>query len=136
MFKKETTCNNHTDIEEYTDTVTSCMKSIDELTHTKTIIIRANLKPWLTGDVHQLLRTRDNAFRAGDKTGLRHRSLYDNISLLNNLNSFFARFEATNPQKTPPTQLVQPDLIRAHGDLKVAHRGAKVKCVVSFIINH
>ncbi len=103
-------------------------------------------------DVHWLLRARDNAFRAGDETGLRAaranlsrgirkakqeythkrschfkdsrdtRSLWQgiqtitdykpapqlcdsNISLLNNLNSFFARFEAqnnTHPQKTPP----------------------------------
>ena len=109
-------------------------------------------KPWLTGDVHRLLRARANAFRAGDVSGLRtartnlscsirkvkqdytHRitshfrdsrdaqslwqgiqpitdykptpqSCESNISLLNNLNSFFACFEAQNntcPQKTPP----------------------------------
>ena len=120
------------------------------MTHTKTIITRANKKPWLTGAVHRLLRVRDKAFRAGDRIGLRTaraslsrgirkakqdytkkitshfkdsrdtRSLWqgiqsitdckpasqtcdDNISLLNDLNSFFARFEATNntsPQKT------------------------------------
>ncbi|KAJ8336082.1 hypothetical protein SKAU_G00394250 [Synaphobranchus kaupii] len=150
MFKQAATYNNHTDIEEYTDTVTSYIsKCIDDVTHTKTIITRANRKPCL---VHRLLRARDNAFRAGDETGLRAaranlsrgirkakqeythkitchfkdsrdtRSLWQgiqtitdykpvpqlcdsNISLLNNLNSFFARFEAqnnTHPQKTPP----------------------------------
>ncbi|KAJ8366183.1 hypothetical protein SKAU_G00150140 [Synaphobranchus kaupii] len=150
MFKQAATYNNHTDIEEYTDTVTSYIsKCIDDVTHTKTIITRANRKPCL---VHRLLRARDNAFRAGDETGLRAaranlsrgirkakqeythkitchfkdsrdtRSLWQgiqtitdykpapqlcdsNISLLNNLNSFFACFEAqnnTHPQKTPP----------------------------------
>ena len=153
MFKQAATHNNLTDIQEYTDTVISYIsKCIDDVTHTKTIIIRANQKPWLTGDVYRLLGARDNAYRAGDVTGLRTaranlshgikkarqeythkitshfkdsrdtRSLWQgiqtitdykpapqlcdsNISLLNNLNSFFARFEAqnnTHPQKTPP----------------------------------
>ena len=144
MFKQAATYNSHTDINEYTDTVTAYIsKCIDDVTHTKTIVTRANQKPWLTGDVHRLLRARDNAFKAGEETGLRTaranlsrgireakqdytkkltchfkdsrdtRSLWkgirtitdykpapqtcdDNISLLNNLNSFFARFEATN----------------------------------------
>ena len=153
MFKQAATYNSHTDINEYTDTVTAYIsKCIDDVTHTKTIVTRANQKPWLTGDVHRLLRARDNAFKAGEETGLRTaranlsrgirkakqdytkkltchfkdsrdtRNLWkgirtitdykpapqicdDNISLLNNLNSFFARFEATNntsPKKTPP----------------------------------
>ena len=153
MFKQAATYNNHIDNEELTDTVLSYIrKCTDDVTHTKTIITRANKKPWLTGAVHRLLRARDKAFRAGDRIGLRTaraslsrgigrakqdyskkitshfkdsrdtRSLWqgiqtitdykpasqtcdDNISLLNDLNSFFARFEATNntsPQKTPP----------------------------------
>ena len=153
MFKQAATHNNHIDNEELTDTVCSYIrKCTDDVTHTKTIITRANKKPWLTGAVHRLLRARDKAFRAGDRIGLRTaraslsrgirrakqdyskkitshfkdsrdtRSLWqgiqsitdykpasqtcdDNISLLNDLNSFYARFEATNhtsPQKTPP----------------------------------
>ena len=153
MFKQAATYNNHTDIGEYTDTVTSYIsKCIDDETHIKTITTRANQKPWLTGEVHGLLRARNKAFRAGDETGLRRaranlshgirkakqeytnkitchfkdsrdtRSLWQgiqtitdykpapqtcdsNISLLNNLNSFFARFEAQNstrPHKTLP----------------------------------
>ena len=153
MFKQAATYNNPTDIEEHTNTGTSYIrKCINDVTHTSTIITRTNWKPWLTEEVNQL-STRDNAFRAGNETGLRTaraylsrgirkakqdyaekitchfkdsrdaRSLWqgiqtitdykpapqicvDDISLLNNLNSFFARFAATintNPQKTPPT---------------------------------
>ncbi|KAK0147722.1 hypothetical protein N1851_012574 [Merluccius polli] len=153
MFKQAATNNNHIDNEELTDTVFSYIrKCTDDVTHTKTITTRANKKPWLTGDVHRLLRARDKAFKAGDRTGLRTaraslshgikkakqdyskkitnhfkdsrdtRSLWqgiqtitdykpasqtcdDNISLLNNLNSFFARFLwawVPSPQKTPP----------------------------------
>ena len=154
MFKQAATDNNNQiDIEEYTDTVTSYItKCIDDVTDTKTIITRANQKPWLTGDVHRLLRARDKAFRAGDEAGLKTaranlsrgikkakrdytqeitshfsdskdarslwkgiqaitdykpspRSCENNTSLLNDLNSFFARFEEqnkTHPQKIPP----------------------------------
>lgn len=152
MFKQAATHNDHTDIEEYKETVTSFItKCIDDLTDTKTIIIRANCKPWLTGDVHKLLRARNKAFRAEDEQGLKTaranltrgikkakqeytnkisthfkdsrdaqslwrgiqaitdykpspQSCDNNISLLNNLNSFFARFEAQNntcPEKNP-----------------------------------
>lgn len=153
IFRQAATYNNQTDIEEYTDTVTSYItKCIDDVTHTKQIITRANWKPWLTGDVLRLLRARDKAFKAGDESGMRTaranlsqgikkakqdytlkitahfkdsknaqslwqgiqaitdykpapQSCESNIPLLNNLNHFFARFEAqntTNPQKTPP----------------------------------
>ena len=159
MFKQASTYNNQTDIEEYTDTVTSYItKCIDDVTHTKDIITRANWKPWLTGDVLRLLRARDKAYRAGDEAGMRtaranlsrgikeakkeytHKitthfkdsrnaqSLWQgiqaltdykpapqscerNIPLLNNLNRFFARFEAQNstcPQKTHPSLHEQP----------------------------
>ena len=64
--------SNHTDTEEYTDTVISYItKCIDDVTYTKSIITWANRKPWLTGDVHRLLRARDSAIRAGDESGLR-----------------------------------------------------------------
>ena len=72
MFKQAATHNNHIDNEELTDTVFSYIrKCTDDVTHTKTIITRANKKPWLTGAVHRLLRVRDKAFRAGDRIGLR-----------------------------------------------------------------
>lgn len=72
MFIQAATYKNLTDTDEYTDTVTSYItKCIEDVTHTKSIIIRANQKPWLTWDVHRLLRARDNAFRAGEETGLR-----------------------------------------------------------------
>ncbi|KAG5266197.1 hypothetical protein AALO_G00250850 [Alosa alosa] len=159
MFKQAATYNNRTDIEEYTDTVTSYItKCIDDVTHTKDIITRANWKPWLTEDVLRLLRARDKAYRAGDEAGMKtaranlsrgikeakkeytHKitthfkdsrnaqslwqgiqaltdykpapqSCESNISLLNNLNRFFARFEAQNstcPQKTHPPLHEQP----------------------------
>uniref|UniRef100_A0A672I8N9 Reverse transcriptase domain-containing protein n=2 Tax=Salarias fasciatus TaxID=181472 RepID=A0A672I8N9_SALFA len=159
MFKEAATCNNLIDVEEYTDTVTSYItKCIDDVTHIKNITIRANRKPWLTGDVHRLLKARDIAFKAGDESALRTaranlsrgirkakqdhtnkitsyfkdsknaqslwqgiqaitdykpapRSCESDITLLNNLNSFFARFEeqnTTRPQKTPPPSHDQP----------------------------
>ena len=37
----------------------------------KSITTLTNHKPWLTGDVHRLLKARDNAFRAGDESGMR-----------------------------------------------------------------
>lgn len=139
MFIQAATYNNLTDTDEYTDIVTAYItKCIEDVTHTKSIIIRANQKQCLTWDVHRLLRARDNAFRAGEETGLRtaranlsrgirkaeqdythkitshfkdsrdsqslwrgiqaitdykstSRSCESNISMLNNLNRFFAR---------------------------------------------
>lgn len=70
MFKQAATHNNHIDNEELTDTVCSYIrKCIDDVTHTKTIITRANKKPWPTGAVHRLLRARDEALRARSSTG-------------------------------------------------------------------
>ncbi len=153
MFKQAATYNNTTDLQEYTETVTAYItKCIDDVTVTKTITVRANQKPWLTGEVYRLLNAQNAAFRAGDEEGLRtaranlsrgireakrqysrriaHRfsdsrdtwSLWQGIQtitdykpppqtcdstipLLNELNAFFARFEAQNSttaQKTPP----------------------------------
>ncbi len=154
MFKQAATYNNTTDLQEYTETVTAYItKCIDDVTVTKTITVRANQKPWLTGEVYRLLKARNTAFRAGDEEGLKTartnlsrgirdakrqysrriahrfsdsrdtRSLWQGIEtitdykpppqtcdstilLLNELNAFFARFEAQNSttaQKTPPT---------------------------------
>ncbi len=38
---------------------------------TKTITTRANQKPWMTAEVLRLLKTRDDAFRSGDKAVLK-----------------------------------------------------------------
>uniref|UniRef100_A0A9J7Z4K7 Reverse transcriptase domain-containing protein n=1 Tax=Cyprinus carpio carpio TaxID=630221 RepID=A0A9J7Z4K7_CYPCA len=153
MFKQAATYNNTTDLQEYSETVTAYItKCIDDVTVTKTITVRANQKPWMTGEVYSLLKMQNAAFRAGDEVGLRTaranlsrsirqakrqysrriahrfsdsrdtRSLWQgiqtitdykppprtcdsNISLLNELNAFFARFEeqnSTTAQKTPP----------------------------------
>ncbi len=70
MFKEAATYNNHTDLHEYTETVTAYIKKcIDDVTVTKTITTRANQKPWMTAEVRGLLKTRDEAFRSGDKSG-------------------------------------------------------------------
>ncbi|XP_061133637.1 uncharacterized protein LOC133153670 [Syngnathus typhle] len=72
MFRRAATCDDRTDIEEYTDSVASYItKCIDNVTHSKSIVTRANRKPWLTGAVFRLLRARDKAFRAGNEAGLR-----------------------------------------------------------------
>ncbi|XP_078796661.1 uncharacterized protein LOC144988994 [Oryzias latipes] len=72
IFKQAGIYNDITDHQEYTETVTSyTRKCIDDVTVTKPITLRANQKPWLTGDVHRLLRERNAAFRAGNEAGLR-----------------------------------------------------------------
>ncbi len=73
MFKEAATYNNHTDLHEYTETVTADIKKcIDDVTVTKTIInTHANQKPWMTAEVRGLLKTRDEAFRSGDKAALK-----------------------------------------------------------------
>ncbi len=66
MFKEAATNNNHTDLQEYTETVTAYIKKcMDDVTVTKTITTRANQKPWMTAEVRGLLKTRDEAFRSG-----------------------------------------------------------------------
>ncbi len=72
MFKEAATYNNHTDLQEYTETVTAYIKKcIDDATVTKTITTLANQKPWMTAEVRGLLKTRDEAFRSGDKAALK-----------------------------------------------------------------
>ncbi|KAM7374814.1 hypothetical protein PAMP_007451 [Pampus punctatissimus] len=153
MFKQAATYNHQINIQEYSDTVTAYIsKCTADVTDTKTIMVRTNQKPWLTGEVHRLLKARNAAFRAGDEAGLRSaranlsrgirlakkqyssrithhftnsrdtRSLWQglqtitdykprpqtcdsDITLLNDLNHFFGRFEADNStpaQKTTP----------------------------------
>ncbi len=79
MFKEAATYNNHTDLQEYTETVTAYIKKcIDDVTVTKTITTHANQKPWMTAEVRGLLKTRDEAFRSGDKAALK--TARDNLS--------------------------------------------------------
>ncbi len=55
-----------------TETVTAYIKKcIDDVTVTKTITTHANQKPWMTAEVCGLLKTRDEAFRSGDKAALK-----------------------------------------------------------------
>ncbi len=77
MFKEAATYNNHTDLQEYTETVTAYIKKcMDDVTVTKTITTRANQKPWMTAEVRGLLKTRDEAFRSGDKAALKTARAY------------------------------------------------------------
>ncbi len=57
MFKEAATYNNHTDLQEYTETVTAYIKTcMDDVTVTKTITTRANQKLWMTAEVRGLLK--------------------------------------------------------------------------------
>ncbi|KAK3564155.1 hypothetical protein QTP86_009038 [Hemibagrus guttatus] len=59
-------------LEEYTTSVTSYIsKCIDDVTVSKTITTRSNQKPWMNAEVRALLKSRDSAFKAGDKEALR-----------------------------------------------------------------
>ncbi|XP_063344797.1 interferon-induced very large GTPase 1-like [Pelmatolapia mariae] len=72
MFREAATHGDFTDLEEYTSSVSSYInKCTDDVTVSKTIISRPNQKPWITAEVRALLRTRDSAFKAGDKVALR-----------------------------------------------------------------
>ncbi|KAI5085414.1 hypothetical protein C0J45_23128, partial [Silurus meridionalis] len=72
MFTEAATNGDFINLEEYTSTVTSYIgKCIDDVTISKTITTRSNQKPWMTAKVCALLKTRDSAFRAGDKTALK-----------------------------------------------------------------
>ncbi len=72
MFKEVATYNNHTDLQEYTETATAYIKKfMDDVTVTKTITTRAIQKPWMTAEVRGLLKTRGEAFRSGDKAALK-----------------------------------------------------------------
>ncbi len=60
-----------TDLQEYTETVNAYIKNcIDYVTVTK-ITTHPNQKPWMTAEVRGLLKTRDEAFRSGDKAALK-----------------------------------------------------------------
>ncbi len=72
MFKEAATYKKHTDLQEYTETVTAYIKNcIDDVTVTKTITTHANQQPWMTAEVRGLQKTTDEAFQSGDKTDLK-----------------------------------------------------------------
>ncbi|KAK1806963.1 hypothetical protein P4O66_005446, partial [Electrophorus voltai] len=63
-FKEAATDGGTVNLEEYTASVTGYIsKCIDDVTVSKTITTCPNQKPWMTAEVHMLLRTRDSAFR-------------------------------------------------------------------------
>ena len=66
------TDSEHTDVEEYASTVCAyILKCAEDVAVTKTVITRANDKPWMTKEVRAALRERDGAFRSGDAGALR-----------------------------------------------------------------
>ncbi|KAK3541003.1 hypothetical protein QTP86_009520 [Hemibagrus guttatus] len=72
MFREAATNSDSMNLEEYTTSVTSYIrKCVDDVTVSKTITTRSNQKPWMTAEMHALLKSRDSAFRAGDKAALR-----------------------------------------------------------------
>uniref|UniRef100_A0A3B1K914 Reverse transcriptase domain-containing protein n=1 Tax=Astyanax mexicanus TaxID=7994 RepID=A0A3B1K914_ASTMX len=72
MFREAATSDDSINLEEYTDSVTGYIsKCIEDVTVSKTITSRPNQKPWMTAEVRALLRSRDKAFKSGDRAGLR-----------------------------------------------------------------
>ncbi|KAK1804908.1 hypothetical protein P4O66_019284, partial [Electrophorus voltai] len=129
-FKEAASDGGTVNLEEYTTSVTVYIsKCIDDVTVFKTIITRPNQKPWMPAEVHMLLRTRDSAFRTGDKEVLRKTRAkltcdqgskactrtedpwtlqrHCDAILPDALNDFYARFEAQNnvsAEKSIPSQ--------------------------------
>ncbi|CAG5884454.1 unnamed protein product [Menidia menidia] len=72
IFKEAATDNQRTNVEEYaasvSDYISWCMENE---TATKTIVTRANQKPWMTKEVRAKLRERNAAFKSGDAVALR-----------------------------------------------------------------
>ncbi|XP_049340016.1 uncharacterized protein LOC125804732 [Astyanax mexicanus] len=72
MFREAATSYDSINLEEYTDSVTGYIsKFIEDVTVSKTITTRPNQKPWMTAEVRVLRRSRDKAFKSGDRAGLR-----------------------------------------------------------------
>ncbi|KAK3570992.1 hypothetical protein QTP86_033394, partial [Hemibagrus guttatus] len=135
---REVATNGHSiNLEEYTTSVTNCIgKCIDDVTVSRTITTRSNQKPWMTVEVHALLKSRDSAFRAGDKEAQRihghfqdggdSRRMWQDIQEITNykttpsacdsdaslpdaLNDFYTRFEAQNNTAARKTVLPNPN---------------------------
>ncbi len=144
MFREAATVNQHINVEEYAASVSAYIqKCTEDVDVTKNIIIRANQKPWMTGEVRAMQKARNAAFKTGDMVVLRTaranlnrairaaKRVYsqkiqgffsdptntkrmwqgiktvtdwkatplpceDNIHFLNELNTYFGRFEALN----------------------------------------
>ncbi|KAK3531636.1 hypothetical protein QTP70_025878 [Hemibagrus guttatus] len=72
MFREAATNGDTKDLEECTSAVTSYIsKCIDVVTISKSITTCSNQKLWMTAKVCVLLKSRDSAFKAGDKYALR-----------------------------------------------------------------
>ncbi|KAK1787521.1 hypothetical protein P4O66_016022 [Electrophorus voltai] len=70
-FKEAATNGGTVNLEEYTASVTGYISKCIDVTVSKTITSCPNQKPWMTAEVRMLLRTRDSAFRTGDREALR-----------------------------------------------------------------
>ncbi|KAL0152069.1 hypothetical protein M9458_052623, partial [Cirrhinus mrigala] len=94
MFREAATYNNHTDLHEYTETVTAYIKKfIDDVTVTKTVTTHANQKPWMTAETITDYKPLPQAYD-------------DDTSLSEALNEFYASFEMQND--TPAQKLPTP----------------------------
>ncbi|KAK3559130.1 hypothetical protein QTP86_005035 [Hemibagrus guttatus] len=72
VIQREAATNGDTtDLEEYTSMTSYISKCINDVTISKSITTLSNQKPWMTAKVRALLKSRDSAFRAGDKDALR-----------------------------------------------------------------
>ncbi|KAL0154639.1 hypothetical protein M9458_048902 [Cirrhinus mrigala] len=104
MFKQAATYNNTTNLQEYAETVTAYInKCTEDVTVTKTITVYPGIS-------HRFKDSRDTrSLWRGIQTITDYKpppqTCDSTISLLNELNTFFARFEvqnSTTAQKTPP----------------------------------
>ncbi|KAL0146554.1 hypothetical protein M9458_058185 [Cirrhinus mrigala] len=133
MFKQTATYNNTTDLQEYAETVTAYInKCTEDVTVTKTITvirlgptIREAKRQYSRGISHHFKDSRDTrSLWRGIQTITDYKpppqTCDSTISLLNELNTFFARFEvqnSTTAQKTPPppgdqVMTLSPDSVR------------------------
>ncbi|KAK0139823.1 hypothetical protein N1851_023265 [Merluccius polli] len=72
IFREAATSGDFIDLQEYTEAVVGFIsKCVDDVTEVKMVKTRAIRKPWLTGEVCSLLKTRDFAFKAGDAAAYR-----------------------------------------------------------------
>ncbi|KAK1789495.1 hypothetical protein P4O66_015415 [Electrophorus voltai] len=116
-FKEAATDGGTVNLEEYTASVTGYIsKCIGDVTVSKTITTRPNQKPWMTAEVHMLLRNRDSEpnchMLSGKQSVHTHRGSMDTSKTLVKhgayaLNDFYAWFEAQNnvaAEKSIPPQ--------------------------------
>jgi hypothetical protein len=86
-------------IEEYTTSVTGFInKCIKDIVPTVTVCTYPNQKPLITGNIRTELKVRTVASRSGTLTGMHNRKLPSDTSLPDELNNFYAHFEASNTE--------------------------------------